>query len=353
MTRLLQLVLLIATLIATIYFTMVYFLPKVIVFASATLGLLMPFIFALLFALLMEPVIKLLMDRLKMSRGYAVSLAMLSIFSLLGFVIVVVALRLADELIKLSLNIPHYLGIISVLIEDSFQRGKILFFSMPTGITNQVNENLTTVMGYITILASDLAGSLVNFAISLPSAVVGIIVTVIATFFLSRDRSAVVDFISEAFPKPWGERFVDVSREIFNAFINYIRAQSFLIMLTTILAIIGFYIIGSQYALTAGFMVGLLDIIPVLGPAAIFIPWAIWAFIVGNVSFAVKLLILYLFLWIVRQMLEARVVAANLGLHPLAVLVVMYIGLKLIGVLGLILGPVMLIAGKAMYKVLK
>jgi sporulation integral membrane protein YtvI len=349
----LQLVLLVATSIATLYFTVAYFLPEIMAIAIVIIGLLTPFIIALLLALLMDPPIKLLMDRLKMSRGNAVSLVMLSVFSLLGFIVVVVSLRLADELINLSQNIPYYLDIISVLIENSFQKGKILFFSLPPGIANQVNENLTNVTGYITVLASDLAGSLVDFAISLPSAVVGIIVTVIATFFLSRDRSVIVDFIKDVFPKPWGQRFVDVSREVFNAFINYIRAQSFLIMLTTILAIIGFYLIGSQYALTAGFLVGLLDIIPVLGPASIFIPWAIWAFIAGNVSFAVKLVILYLFLWIVRQTLEARVVAANLGLHPLAVLIVMYIGLKLIGVLGLILGPVILIAGKAMHKVLK
>ncbi len=53
---------------------------------------------------------------------------------------------------------------------------------------------------------------------------------------------------------------------------------------------------------------------------------------------------LYAVIWLVRQLLEARVVAANLGLHPLSVLAVKYAGLRLIGVAGLFVGPITLIA---------
>jgi predicted PurR-regulated permease PerM len=48
--------------------------------------------------------------------------------------------------------------------------------------------------------------------------------------------------------------------------------------------------------------------------------------------------------------MEAKVVAVNLGLHPLAVLMAMYIGLKTIGVLGLVLGPIMVVAVQATVK---
>jgi predicted PurR-regulated permease PerM len=53
---------------------------------------------------------------------------------------------------------------------------------------------------------------------------------------------------------------------------------------------------------------------------------------------------------VVRAVMEAKVVAVNLGLHPLAVLMAMYIGLKTIGVLGLVLGPIMVVAVQATVK---
>lgn len=353
MTRLLQIISLLAVLIATIYFAIVYFLPEIVNVAGTLAIVLLPFIAALLIAMLMEPLIRLLMVKLKMKRGLAVFFSMLSVFSLLGIIIFIAVFRLAAELMDLSISLPHYINLATSFIESTFQKGKILFFSLPQGVINQVNDNLNTVTDYLTVLASSFAGSLISFAVSLPSAVLAILVTILATFFFSKDREVVVKFIYDIIPHPWGDRFLEVSREITKAFINYIRAQSLLITITTIQAIVGLYIIGSQYALTIGFLVGFLDVIPVLGPAGVFVPWIIWSFVMGNTSFGIKLTILYAFIWIVRQLLEPRVVAANLGLHPLAVLIVMYVGLKLMGVLGLILGPVFLIAGEATYKVIR
>ncbi len=353
MTRLLQITALIAAVIATIYFAVAYFLPKVYAIASTLILVLLPFIMAIIMAMLMEPIIRLLSVKLKLTRGQAVSLSMLTVFSSLGLIIVFVFFRLTEELVKLSMTFPYYVTLVSTFIETYFQKGKLFFFSLPPGVISQVNDNIDTITSNVADIVSGLAGSLVSIAASLPGIVLGVIVAVIATFFFSRDRGIIIGFIGEVIPKPWGDRFIDVSREVAKAFISYIRAQSFLITLTTIQAIIGLYVIGAQYALTVGFLVGLLDVIPVLGPAAIFIPWAIWSFIMGNTGFGVKLVILYLFIWIVRQSLEARVVAGNLGLHPLSVLVVMYIGLKLMGVPGLILGPVLLIAGKAIFNVFR
>jgi len=176
------------------------------------------------------------------------------------------------------------------------------------------------------------------------------VVTVLATYFVSRDRDEIIRFWLRTVPPPWGERTVSAGREVLNAFLGYLRAQLFLISLTTLISIVGLRVIGAKYALTVGLLVGFFDLIPVLGPATVYLPWAAWAFISGSFGFGLKILILYAVVWAVRQMLEARVVAANLGLHPLAVLVAMYAGLKSVGVAGLVLGPVLLIAALAAIK---
>lgn len=353
MTRLTQILVLVAAVVALVYFLAVYFVPELFIILSHLFSVIVPFIVAAMLALLMEPVVQWFINRARMSRTLAVALSMLALFGALSMLLVLVTFRLVRELIDLSVSLPRYVKPVHEFITYTIQQSKIFYFSLPPEITGRITENLSAITGTISNMASSLAHFLVNFASALPGAVLGIIVTVIATYFFSRDRKLIVRFWVEVIPHPWGEKSLAIVREIAHAFLSYVRAQTFLVSLTTVLAISGLYLIGAKYALTVGFLIGLFDLIPVLGPATILIPWAIWGFVAGNVSFGVKLLVLYLLIWIVRQILEARIVAANLGLHPLAVLVAMYVGLRLIGVPGLIFGPILLIAFQAVYKAVK
>ena len=91
---------------------------------------------------------------------------------------------------------------------------------------------------------------------------------------------------------------------------------------------------------------------PGRGPmrAAMLVPWAILSYFHGQTFLAIKLVILYGVLSLVRQLLEAKVVADNVGLHPLATLLAIYAGFQLWGALGVILGPILLIAIQAVIK---
>ncbi len=353
MNRYIQIIALVAASLILVYFSAVYFVPEIVVVAGKLFVITLPFIVAGLLALLMEPVIVWVMARARISRPLAVGLTMLTFFSALGLLLVLAVFRLARELVDLSVSLPKYVKPVQEFIVHTFERSKILYFSLPREVTGRISESLGTISGTLSDLAASLAHFIVNFASALPGAVLGIIVVFIATYFFSRDRRLIVGFWVNLIPGPWGEKSLGIVREIAHAFLSYVRAQTVLVSLTTVQAIVGLYIIGAKYALTVGVLIGILDMIPVLGPATLIIPWAVWSFITGNVALGIKLLILLLFIWIVRQVLEARVVAANLGLHPLAVLAAMYIGLKVIGVAGLIFGPVLLIAVQAIYKAVR
>lgn len=350
MSRFLRVIVFVTLLLTIFYFGVNYLVPEFFQFLSGTLVLLTPFIAALVFGLFMEPAIKLLVERTRLSRTAAVGLTMLAFFGTIGLVASLLIIKLAAELVALSVALPRYVVPVQEFIEKTITQGKFYYLQLPPEITSRINENLVSLTGQVSNSASALGTTLLHFASALPGTVLGTIVTLLATYFFSRDRHLMVRFWLKVLPAPWGERTLNISREISWAFMSYVRAQSVLISLTTVQAMAGLYIIGADYFLTMGLLVGLLDVLPVLGPAAIFVPWAIWSIITANYFFALKLIILYLLIWLVRQTLEARVVAANLGLHPLAVLAAMYIGLKLLGVVGLILGPILLIAAQAGIK---
>jgi sporulation integral membrane protein YtvI len=101
--------------------------------------------------------------------------------------------------------------------------------------------------------------------------------------------------------------------------------------------------LGVNYSITIALICGLVDIIPYLGTGTIFIPWIIFEFIAGNTSLAIGLSVLYIIVVVQRQLIEPKVLSSSIGLDPLATLIALFIGFKLIGFLGLIAGPVVLV----------
>ena len=52
---------------------------------------------------------------------------------------------------------------------------------------------------------------------------------------------------------------------------------------------------------------------------------------------------------VVRQILEPKLVSKNIGVHPIFTLLAMYTGFKVIGILGLLIGPIVLIIFKNIF----
>jgi len=349
MPRYLQIAAMTITLLL-LYLAWKFIVPEVLVIIKYLFIVTIPFLLAVILTVFIEPLVRFLNQRARLARPLAVGAAMVVLIGGLGSLLTLLIFRLVTELSDLSVSLPRYFRPVQEYVTGWVERGRLFYIQLPPVITDRLQEN----MGVLTRWLSDLAGQAANFllhlASALPGAVMVIIVTLLATYFISRDRQEIVRFWLKYVPAPWGERTASVGREVVGAFLGYLRAQFILISLTTLQSIVGLQIIGAQYALTVGLLIGFFDLIPVLGPATVYLPWAAWALISGNIGFGVKLLVLYALVWAVRQTLEARVVAANLGLHPLAVLIAMYVGLKTIGVAGLILGPILLITVLAAIK---
>ncbi len=311
---------------------------------------LLPFVFALFLSFIMEPMICLLQSRLKMPRGLAVALSMLVILGSLGTLLVLVSFELISELISISAALPAVSREIWLSIEKLIPTAIRFYGELPPEIITYMQNAIGNFSSALQRVVEFAAASMVSFFSLVPGTVLGIIVTLLATYFISKDRRKITLFWRRVIPAPYGDRSISVVNEVLSAFLAYLKAQSILVTITMLTSIIGLHIIGAKYALTIGLIVGLLDILPVLGPAGIYIPWVVWSFISGEISFGIKLSILYLIILVTRQLLEARVVAANLGLNPLATLMAMYIGFKLIGFFGLVLGPILLIAIQAAFK---
>ena len=107
-----------------------------------------------------------------------------------------------------------------------------------------------------------------------------------------------------------------------------------------------------KYTFLIALLTAILDALPVFGTGAVLIPWSIYNIIVArfDLAIAIALLALYIICVVVRQFTEPKVVGDSLGLHPLVTLLSMYIGLKLIGIGGMILLPIISLFVIQLYK---
>ncbi len=331
----------------------VYATVAILVFIIAfkyILPILIPFIIAFIFSILMEPLIRVLQRKVKMPRGVATMMAIIVFFGGTVVLFSAIVLRLIEELIQLSALLPKLADDITFYYFNLVERATSFYFTLPQWAITSLEVNINSLTSALQGLLGKMANSLMFFVAALPGAVAILIVALIATYFLARDRHAISNLIVSVVPAPWGEKAVLVARDVTAAFMAYLKAQFILISLTTVLSVVGLSLIGAEYALSMGLLIGFFDLIPVLGPATVYIPWIIWSFITGTTGFGIKMVALYVIVAVFRQLFEAKIVSANLGLHPLATLLAMYAGLKTMGIIGLALGPILLIAVQAIIK---
>src|SRR5690606_9974171 len=184
--------------------------------------------------------------------------------------------------------------------------------------------------------------------VDVPNILIVLVVMAIATFMISKDRDVVGKGALALVPPPWRETVADVARQLMTSTVGFLYAMALLVLATTLITILGLAILGSPYALLLGILSGLLDLIPVLGPGLIFIPWIIYNLVFGNFTFGLLLALLYGIMVGLRTVLQAQIIGDRMGIHPLVALISIYIGARLVGPAGLILGPLVAVVLKVM-----
>lgn len=334
------------------------FFLAIFLFFTQVLKFIAPFIIAFLITLAIDKPVGYLQDRLKLGRGLAVGLALTFFFILVGGVfgfvfykIIVEIWRLAIEISKMDFNpLVEYW-------QELFEKGQDLYFSLPDSLIVNIQESmefdlprLTRIAGEISSKLMDIVNGVIGFIRFLPEMVVFIIVTLVSTYFMGRDKQRISSFLYRKIPRSWTKKVNSLKEDMLLALGGYMKAQVILMSVTFLEVLIGFQIIGIQYAFFFALLAAILDFLPVLGAGTMLIPTSVVYFIMGDVVNGFSFLTLYIFIFVVRQFLEPKVVSDSLGVYPLLIMMGIYIGLQLIGVPGMVLGPMVVIVIKAFYK---
>ncbi|MBC2402653.1 AI-2E family transporter [Clostridium saccharobutylicum] len=200
-------------------------------------------------------------------------------------------------------------------------------------------QNLRIGKGVVSILNDQ---NIRKGAISTGEGVVAYFIGNICTFFVLVDRRSMVSLIYMLLPEEMILRFKSQKEN----FTHMITIEGILVLISTLEIIIGFIILNIPNSFMLGVFCGILDILPYVGTIIVFIPIIIYNIIMKNYLIAFGLICLYILVEVIREILEAKFLGEKLDIHPLVILLSIYIGVKIFGILGILVGPMYSILAK-------
>ncbi|WP_100403984.1 sporulation integral membrane protein YtvI, partial [Bacillus sp. FJAT-42315] len=139
------------------------------------------------------------------------------------------------------------------------------------------------------------------------------------------------------------EKLYLITGQLNKAGVGFIKAQIFLSAVTFLMAFIGLSILQVPYAVLLSILIVFVDVLPILGTGSVLVPWAVISFFQENQFLGIGLILLFIVITVVRRILEPKVFSSNMGISPLAALISLFVGFKILGFIGFFVGPAIVI----------
>lgn len=326
-----------------IKYTLIALVAAIIAFVILPVSL--PIVLALVVAVMIEPLVHFSQNRFKLTRKTAVIVNYTVTFGIFVLLFYFIITSLITRVIAWSKAFPSYLNDIGGIWINLQNK----LFDMTQGLPLEVVESIQTeVESTLSSLQESLL-TIVNYEnitallTEIPSLLVSFIVFLIALFLFMLDLPTLRGKFFRYFSNETADKILFMYSGIKRVIFGFMKAQIMVSFIILFASLIGLYIIIPEYALVMSIVIWIIDVIPILGSIIVLAPWAIGAFAMGNIALGTKLSILAVILLIIRRTIEPKVMGAQMGLSPLAVLIAMFIGAKLLGFAGFIIGPLIVI----------
>jgi len=260
----------------------------------------------------------------KVPRILGVIFVFLVIFLLLAVIISLVFPPLASQIKQLAIHFPGFLEKIGLSVQEWWGRYRI-------------EGNLQTLLDRFSEKLTQATSSVLATIISIFGGLFSAVIVLVISFYLAVQEKGVKKFLVSLAPKEHQGYLSDLIERIQTKIGGWLRGQLLLMLIVGLLTYLGLSILGVKYALTLALVAGILEIVPYIGPILAAIPAVILVF------FQSPLLALWvILLYIAIQQLEnylivPQVMKKTVGLNPIFIIIVMLIGAKLAGILGVIL----------------
>lgn len=314
----------------------------------------MPFLIAFVISLMLEPCIRFIMKKTKLKRKTSSIIVFVIAIIIIVGLLVWAGITLVTEASNLLTGLNDYFQKGYELLQDILSKFDFSKLQIPESIMNTINESAMGFLETLTNWAKNALTGAINFLTSIPTIGVYAVVTLLSLYFICVDKVYMIDQLEHHLPETWVKRIGIHLKSLIKSLGGYLKAEVTLVVISFVISLIGLYIfhfvgLNVEFPLLMALIIGFVDLLPIFGSGTFMIPWAVLTACTGDFTLAIAILVLWAIMSIVRQFIEPRIVSGSIGIHPIFTLIAMYTGFKFIGVLGMIIGPIMLIIIKNIF----
>ncbi len=334
------------------------------VLVNYAMGYIFPFAFASVLAIALQRPVRFISRKLHLKAHGIVSLVLvLLIVSIVVGILFLAGKKIVEEVSDLIMSVVNRYDSLAEFLADVRGYADSLIAKLPAAAQTKATETMDNLMNKVSsgegveidlsMLSGPLAGAW-NVVKEIPSVLVTILVTIISCVFMTAEYDIIRDMILSFFTEEKGKKIVEAKRVVSKGVGKLLKAYLTIMLITftevflglNLMKLIGIYEGG--YIAIIAFVVCIVDIVPVLGTGTVVIPWAIYSFVTGNVGLGIGLAILYVVITVLRQAIEPKLVASQVGLPSIVTIMAMFLGARLFGLFGVILLPFTVIVIKLM-----
>lgn len=309
-----------------------------------------PFLLALVVAIFLEPLTQLLMNRTKMNR-LAASTVSSTLFTvvLLGLM-ALIGMKVVTELTAFLGNVPDYLSNASDYLQQLIEKAQSFSSGGQDPQPGQLESWVATATEWLTNATQSLSSVLLNYAKGIPNFFIFFIVFLVAVYLFTLSLPMMKDSFLSLFEEKSRMQMDQVLGSLRKSVFGFLRAQLLLSVITYILSFAGLLIIGTGYPLAIALLIVVVDILPILGTGSVLVPWAAYQIVTGDIYTGIGLVLLFVVITVVRRVVEPKILGDAVGIGALSALISLYVGYELVGVVGVFLGPIVVIVFMAARK---
>jgi sporulation integral membrane protein YtvI len=318
----------------------------VIILGYLILPVSVPIILAFITALFLEPLVNIFQGKFRINQRLAVLAVFLSFLLFIGLSGYFITTKVITEAIKIIQNAPLYITEISNEWINVEEKLSVAAKDLPKEVVDEISIQ---VQGFLNKIKEDLVAYLnidnvKALLTNIPNYLISFIVYLIALFLFLIDLPRLRESLYNHFTGKTADKVNFMSSRLSFVIFGFFKAQFLVSVIIFIVSLIGLLFISPEIALVMALFIWIVDFIPIIGSIVILGPWALFHLLTGDLALGAQLVVLAALLLIIRRTVEPKVMGSQIGLSPLSTLVAMYLGFKLLGILGFIIGPLILIA---------
>ncbi|SFB18537.1 sporulation integral membrane protein YtvI [Lentibacillus halodurans] len=305
-----------------------------------------PLVIALVTALILNPLVRFMQKKIKISRKTSVIIVFLLFLVFLGLSGTFVVTKAVTQVVNFVEDIPSYVTELNDIYETWESGFEQYTENLPEEFYDQVTNTIESQLASMseTLKETITIERISQLVADIPQYLISFLVYIIALFLFMLELPLLKSRLYNVMTKETAEKVSFMNRRLSDVILGFFKAQFLVSIIIFVVTLIGLLLITPEVAFIMSLIIWLVDFIPIIGSIAILGPWAVFAFIAGDVLLGIQLGVLAIILLAIRRTVEPKVMGQHIGLSPLATLIAMFLGIKLLGLLGFILGPLLLIA---------